>query len=176
MAMESNGESSPEARDAVGDDEDVSRALALSAPPVAPRASVREKLMARVAAEPRAASPEGFFPVKPGVTGVRTATAAWSPTPIPGIEFKLLARDPERGTRTQLIRFAAGARYPRHTHGGTEEIFLIEGTVCVNGIVLQPGDYCRSEEGTEESGTYSATGGLALVVSSDRDEVAWPSP
>jgi anti-sigma factor ChrR (cupin superfamily) len=149
-------------------DERAREALALSVPPIEPRASAREALLAKVRAEPR---PDGFFRIRPGVTGVHTATAAWIASPVPGIEYKLIARDPDRGTRTQLVRFVAGARYPRHRHAGTEEIFLLEGTVSVNGILLRAGDYCRSEPGTEELGTFSETGGLALIVSSDRDEI-----
>jgi quercetin dioxygenase-like cupin family protein len=153
----------------------VLEALVLSVPPIAPRPHVRRELLARIAAEPREA-PEGFFTVKPGVTGVRTSTAAWIASPIPGIEYKLIARDAGSGMRTQLVRFAAGARYPRHRHAGTEEIFLLEGSVRVNGVELRAGDYCRSEPGTEEIGTYSETGGLALIVSSERDDVEVTAP
>lgn len=157
-------------------DERAWEVLARAVPPIQPRPAVRERLLARAreeAAMPtaEAASPDGFFTVRPGVTGVRTSTSAWISSPIPGIEYKMIARDPERGTRTQLVRFAAGARYPRHRHAGTEEIFLLEGTVLVNGILLRAGDYCRSEPGTEETGTYSETGGLALIISSERDEI-----
>ena len=148
-------------------------ALALSLPPVEPRPSAREALLAKIRADRR---PDGYFAVKPGVTGVRTSTAAWIASPIPGIEYKLIARDPERGTRTQLVRFAAGARYPRHRHVGTEEIFLLEGTVEVNGVLLRAGDYCRSEPDTEEIGTFSETGGLALIVSSEHDEIDTGAP
>ena len=153
----------------------VLEALVLSVPPISPRPHVRRELMAKIAAEPRSV-PQGFFTVKDGVTGVRTSNAAWIASPIPGIEYKLIARDAERGMRTQLVRFAAGARYPRHRHAGTEEIFLLEGSVSVNGVELRAGDYCRSEPGTEEIGTYSETGGLALIVSSERDDVEAPSP
>ena len=153
-------------------DDALFQALALSVPSVDPRPHVRRELLARIAGEPRTAlPPAGFFTVKPGVTGVRTSTTAWIPSPIPGIDYKLIARDAESGVRTQLVRFAPGARYPRHRHAGIEEIFLLEGSVSVNGVVLRAGDYCRSEPGTEEVGTYSETGGLALIVSSERDEV-----
>lgn len=151
-------------------DASVWEALALSIPAVEPRPGVRAELMAKIAAEPRRL-PEGAFTVKPGVTAVRSSAASWIASPIPGIEYKLLARDPEHGTRTQLVRFAPGARYPRHRHVGTEEIFLLEGSVSVNGVLLVAGDYCRSEPGTEESGTWSETGGLALIVSSEHDEI-----
>ena len=162
--------------DASPDDAAILEALVLSVPPVSPRPEVRRELLAKIAAEPRGETPEGFFAVRPGVTGVRTAAAAWIPSPIPGIEYKLISRDADRGMRTQLVRFAAGARYPRHRHAGTEEIFLIEGTVSVNGVLLHAGDYCRSDPGTEEIGTYSETGGLALIISSERDEVGAPGP
>lgn len=162
-------------RDDAAAEDPVLEALVLSVAPIAPRPHVRRELLAKIAAEPRSV-PEGFFTVKAGVTGVRTSTAAWIASPIPGIEYKLIARDAESGMRTQLVRFAAGARYPRHRHAGTEEIFLLEGSVCVNGVELRAGDYCRSEPGTEEFGTYSETGGLALIVSSERDDVEAPSP
>src|SRR5580765_304558 len=155
-------------------DDAVLEALVLSVPPVSPRPHVRLELLAKIAAEPRDSSPPGFFEVKAGVTGVRTSAAEWIASPMPGIEYKLIARDADRGMRTQLVRFAAGARYPRHRHAGTEEIFLLEGSVSVNGVVLRAGDYCRSEAGTEEIGTYSETGGLALIVSSERDFVEAP--
>ena len=154
-------------------DDALLQALALTVPSIEPRPHVRRELLLRIAAEPQT-PPAGFFTVKPGVTGVRTSTEAWIPSPVPGVEYKLIARDAERGVRTQLVRFAPGARYPRHRHAGIEEIFLLEGSVSVNGIVLRAGDYCRSEPGTEEIGTYSETGGLALIVSSERDEVASP--
>jgi anti-sigma factor ChrR (cupin superfamily) len=141
--------------------------IAGTVPAVEPRPSVRERLLAAARAE----RPEGFFAVRLGITGVRTSSAAWLPSPIPGIEYKLVARDADRGMSTRLVRFAAGARYPKHRHAGVEEIFLLEGSVQVNGTLLRAGDYCRSEPGTEESGTWSETGGLALIVSSDRDEI-----
>jgi anti-sigma factor ChrR (cupin superfamily) len=70
------------------------------------------------------------------------------------------------------VRFEPGVRYPKHRHGGTEEIFLLEGKVWVNGTLLQAGDYCRSEAGTEEIGTYSETAAMAIVISSDMDEIS----
>jgi anti-sigma factor ChrR (cupin superfamily) len=162
--------------DASPDDTAILEALVLSVPPVSPRPEVRRELLAKIAAERSRETPEGFFRVRPGVTGVRTSAAAWIASPLPGIEYKLISRDADSGMRTQLVRFAAGARYPRHRHAGTEEIFLIEGSVSVNGVVLHAGDYCRSDPGTEEVGTYSETGGLALIISSERDEVGAPAP
>lgn len=72
---------------------------------------------------------------------------------------------------TRLVRFAPGLRYPTHRHGGTEELFVLSGSVVVNGLVLRAGDYCRSEAGTEERGSYSDEGATAIIISSDADEI-----
>ena len=153
--------------------------LGLSAPAAEPPPRLRAKLLDRLrhvaAGDGRPADPsrpEGAFEVVPGVLAVRTGNARWLPSGLAGIEYKLLARDEARRTTTRLVRFQAGSRYPTHRHGDVEEIFLIEGSIWVNGTLLKPGDYCRSEAGTEESGTYTDEGGVAIVVSSDHDEVS----
>lgn len=144
--------------------------LALSVDPLEPPPGLKLQLLARLAG-PGRTLPAGFFAVRPGVSGVRSATTRWSPTPLPGIEEKFLAHDDARGVTTRLLRFAPGTRYPKHRHAGTEEIFVLEGSLTINGLLLSAGDYCRSETGTEEEDTFSETGGMAIVISSDRDEI-----
>ena len=153
--------------------ERIGAAVGLSVAPVSPPDSARRRLMERIALEPRngRVPSEARFVVKPGIIGTRSSRLDWTATPIAGIEEKVIARDEQRGVTTRLIRFAAGTRYPNHRHGGTEEIFVLEGSISVNGVLLTSGDYCRSEAGTEERGTVSETGGLAIVISSDRDEI-----
>ncbi len=152
--------------------------------PAAPPPDLKSRLMARLAggtdeAKPAKAEsakeedfrPEGTFDVAPGVRAVRTDDAHWIKSPFPGIEFKIVHRDNAKGKTTRLVRFREGARYPKHRHGGAEEIYLIEGSIHVSGALLQAGDYCRSEPGSDEWGTYTETGGTALIVSSDLAEV-----
>jgi len=150
-------------------------AFALSTEPIEPPSDLRRDLLARLAG-PARTRPEGFFTVRPGVSGVHSLEARWAPTPIPGIEHKVLARDESRGYTTRLLRFAPGTRYPAHRHAGAEEIFVLEGSLTINGLLLAAGDFCRSEPGTEEQDTYSETGGMAIVISSDRDEIRPASP
>lgn len=149
-----------------------------------PSPSLKDRLLARVAAEgaradERAARdadfPEASFLVKAGVMAVRSAEARWVASGLPGVAYKVLGRDRERGITTRLLRLAPGVEYPKHAHAGLEEIYILEGRVRINGVVLGPGDYCRSEAGTEESGTFTETGAMALVVSCDRDEIVLPS-
>ncbi len=138
----------------------------------APPSGLKAKLLARIAAEPqpRKALPPGGMEIVPGITAVLAEKAAWIATPFPGLEYKLLRVDPETGTSARLLRFGPGATYPPHRHGGPEDVFVLEGSVFLNGVRLKAGDYCRAEAGTEEPLAYSDEGGLAIIVSSDKDE------
>ena len=146
--------------------EAVAEELASAIPPKAPPASLKEKLLARIRTEDAAE-----FDLRPGVHVVRSSKVPWSDSPLPGLVVKLLHHDPERRVGVRLLRIEPGASYPKHRHGGAEEIFVIEGSVFVAGTRLVAGDYCRSEPGTEEQGTFSDEGGTAIVVSSDLDEI-----
>jgi quercetin dioxygenase-like cupin family protein len=164
--------------------DEVANLLPLATPAAVPPPDLKGRLLARLAEkkEEKAAStdapkeedfrPQGAFDVAPGVRAVRTEEAGWIKSPFPGIEFKVVHRDGRRGFTTRLVKFVPGAKYPRHRHGGSEEIFLIEGSINVSGTLLKAGDYCRSEAGSDEWGTYTDTGGVALIVSSDLDEVS----
>ena len=137
-----------------------------------PPGDLRAQLMARIAAEApaRRSLPPGGVEVIPGITAVLAAGAEWIASPIPGLDYKLLHRDDGQGMSTRLLRFAPGTTYPPHRHGGTEEVFVLEGSLVLNGIRLKAGDYCRAEAGTAEPMAFSDEGGLAIIVSSDRDE------
>ncbi len=150
--------------------------LALSVPEAEPPPSLHSRLMATVSGKARKpVVAEGSLAVKAGVTAVRTTDARWRRSPMPLTEYKLVAYDAERRATTSLVRFAPGMRYPAHRHGGTEEIFVLEGSMSLNGVTLKAGDYCRSVAGTEEVGTFTLEGALALVVTSDFDEMMNPA-
>jgi hypothetical protein len=142
---------------------------------VPPPPSLKARILAGLdGAAPDPGLPPGGRFVSPGIAAVIVADAPWVPSPLPGIEYKLLHRDEERRSTTRLLRFAAGAAYPSHRHGGVEEVFVLEGSVILNGILLKPGDYCRAEAGTPEPTAYSETGGMAIIVSSDFDTFDGP--
>ncbi len=163
--------------------EEAFREIGHLAAPIEPPAGLKARLFARVAADtekretPTAADAnalEGSQVLLPGVVAVRSAEARWTAASIVGVEFKLLGRDAERGITTKLIRLAPGFNYPSHRHGGVEEVFVLEGSVKVNGVLLRAGDYCRSESGTEEHGTSTVEGATAIVISSDDDSFVDP--
>jgi quercetin dioxygenase-like cupin family protein len=145
--------------------------------PATPPPGLKERLLSRLGTEtarpegpPADALPPGGHAVLPGVSAVLVADVEWSPASLPGLDFKLLHRDDARGYTTRLLRFAPGSTYPAHRHGATEEVFIVAGSVVLNGVTLRAGDYCRSEAGTTETAAFSAEGGMAIIVSSDADE------
>jgi hypothetical protein len=155
---------------------DAVESLGFSAP-ATPPPGLKERLLNRLEAEttgpegPQAhALPPGGRAVLPGVSAVLVAGAEWKSASLPGLDFKLLHRDDARGYTTRLLRFAPGSTYPAHRHGATEEVFIVAGSVVLNGVTLCAGDYCRSEAGTTETAAFSAEGGLAIIVSSDSDQ------
>lgn len=159
--------------------EEAAALLAFAVPPATPPPGLKERLLARIASDadstPKEPFPEGSFRVFEGVDGVRTREARWVPHSVPGVEFKVIRHDSERRCTTRLVRFSAGMSIPDHRHVGAEEIFVVEGSLSVNGIVLNAGDYCRSDAATEEHGTHTSDGALAIVVSSDDADVVLAS-
>jgi quercetin dioxygenase-like cupin family protein len=147
---------------------------ATAPPPPSLKARILASLDGAVPRPGRSPLPPGGRVVAPGIEAVIAADAPWLASPLPGIEYKLLHRDDGRRATTRLLRFSAGSTYPAHCHGGVEEVFVLEGSVTLNGVLLRAGDYCRAEAGTHEPVAYSDTGGLAVIVSSDFDTFEAP--
>jgi mannose-6-phosphate isomerase-like protein (cupin superfamily) len=150
-------------------------ALALAAE-AAPPPGLKERLLSRIAAEESPGLPDSILKIVPGITAVLVDRMPWTASGLLGLEFKVLHRDDQRGYTTRLLRFEPGAKYPAHRHGGTEEVFVVSGSVVLNGVKLSAGDYCRAEGGTEEPMAWSDEGGMAIIVSSDRDAFTEPPP
>ena len=72
----------------------------------------------------------------------RAADAVWTPSPLPGVERRMLDRVGDEVARaTSLVRYAPGSRFDRHVHGGGEEILVLEGVF-------------SDETGDHPAGTY----------------------
>ena len=76
----------------------------------------------------------------------------------PGLSYKLLATDTEKGRVSLLVRLAPGSPDPPHRHGGVEELYLLHGELMIEDRKLYPGDYNRAEPGTadQQSGARPA--------------------
>lgn len=142
---------------------DVVQELAFSGPAIAPPASLKERLMARIAQEPQEpADATGF-------TFVRSKGLAWQEL-APGSSMKMLFHDAAAARTTMLLRLAPGGALIGHRHPQVEELYVLEGSCLCAGEFLQVGDYHRAEAGTVHPVTSSEEGCLALIMTSSKNE------
>jgi len=129
-----------------------------------PTTSLQTRLALRIAEETRKE------PVPPPA---RRGEQTWSEPEweevAPGIECKLLATDAERHRVSMLVRLAAGASYPGHTHEGVEELHLLDGELWIDERKLFPGDYYYGAPGASDDRVWSETGCTCLLVTSTKD-------
>lgn len=59
---------------------------------------------------------------------VHAAQLAWTPSPMAGVERRMLDRIGDEVARaTSIVRYAPHSRFSPHTHGGGEEFLVLEG-------------------------------------------------
>lgn len=93
------------------------------------------------------------------------ADRAFAATPYAGIE-RALFRNNDEGGRASMVRLVAGARSPRHTHHGSEEVVVMSGRVRIGSAELQTGDYLYTDPGEEHD--VLALSDAVIFVSSRR--------
>ena len=143
----------------------VVRDLALSAPPVQPPPSLKERLLARIGGHT-----DVRFDAAGGLMFVKASEGVWQEI-APGISAKVLSLDQKSRRTTALLRVAPGARYAPHRHTEAEEFYVLEGGCSFEGRELGPGDYHRAEAGSVHMDTSSDDGCLLLVMSSPQNEM-----
>jgi hypothetical protein len=73
---------------------------------------------------------------------VHAAALPWVPSPMPGVERKMLDRIGDEVARaTSVVRYAPGSSFSPHVHGGGEEFLVLEGVF-------------QDEHGDFPAGTY----------------------
>ena len=97
-------------------------------------------------------------------TVIANSPDGWAETETPGFRTKLLSSGPQPGNVTMLLAFDPGVRIPDHHHAGSEEIYMLTGTLCTGGVTLGPGDYYRAELGSQHEDVYSVDGCTALLI------------
>ena len=80
-----------------------------------------------------------------------------------GVKLKMLHVDPVTGERTGLMRMEAGSVYPAHDHPESEECFVLEGVVNIEGRDYRAGDFVIAYAGSRHGVIRSASGGLLLL-------------
>lgn len=131
--------------------------MAESLDPVTPPPAVRAAVLAAIR--------------NPGRT-VRATEGKWYAQPVAGIEVKPLSVDRRRGIVTLLMKFAPGAVYPSHEHGGAEECFVVSGSCRIADVHLNAGDFHHADAGSHHAPVISDNGCTLLLVIDEHDYVA----
>ena len=94
---------------------------------------------------------------------IDTGALAWSPSPMAGVERRLLDRQGGEVARaTSIVRYAPGSSFERHRHGGGEEILVLEGTFSDELGDYPAGSYLRNPVGSAHA-PFSEQGCTLLV-------------
>ena len=77
------------------------------------------------------------------------ADAEWLPSPLPGVERRMLDRvGAEVARATSIVRYLPGARFASHVHGGGEEILVLKGVFSDERGDYPAGTYIRNPPGS----------------------------
>jgi anti-sigma factor ChrR (cupin superfamily) len=125
-----------------------------------PTTSLQKRLALRIAED------TGKQPVLPPAR--RWSEPEWEEV-APGLECKLLAMDEEKHRVSMLVRLAPGASYPAHTHGGVEELHLLDGELWIDERKLCPGDYNYGPPGANDERVWTETGCTCVLLTSIKD-------
>lgn len=80
---------------------------------------------------------------------VRTGEIEWQPSPMAGVERRMLDRiGGEVARATSLVRYAAGSAFSEHTHSGGEEFIVLDGVFQDEHGDYPAGSYVRNPVGT----------------------------
>src|SRR6266849_8235918 len=76
---------------------------------------------------------------------VHTDRIAWTPSPIPGVERRMLDRiGGEVARATSIVRYAPNSKFPPHVHGGGEEFIVLDGVFQDEHGDFPAGSYIRN--------------------------------
>lgn len=94
---------------------------------------------------------------------VDTRRERWVASPAAGVERIPLDRvGGEVARATSLVRYAPGARFATHEHGGGEEILVLDGTFADEHGIYPAGTYLRNPPGTRHA-PYTDDGCVLFV-------------
>lgn len=94
---------------------------------------------------------------------VHAAKLDWVPSPAAGVDRRMLFRiGGEVARATSIVRYAPHSMFPRHTHGGGEEILVIDGVFQDEHGDYPAGSYFRNPSGT--SHVPASEGGCTIFV------------
>jgi hypothetical protein len=94
---------------------------------------------------------------------VHAARLGWVPSPIAGVDRRMLDRIGEEVARaTSIVRYAPASHFSAHTHGGGEEFLILEGTFQDEAGDYPAGSYVRNPP--TSSHTPGSASGCTIFV------------
>lgn len=95
---------------------------------------------------------------------INTAEINWVPSPVPGVERKMLDRIGDEVARaTSLVRYAPGSGFSAHTHDGGEEFFVLHGVFNDHNGSYPAGSYVRNPVGSTHTPWAGPDGAIIFV-------------
>ncbi|TAE22016.1 MAG: cupin domain-containing protein [Candidatus Kapaibacterium sp.] len=165
--------------------------LPAAVPLVQPPASLKERIMSKIAEQENQSSPkhhshahlshahEEFIPEYDAkgadFYSVLGSHGAWMAHPVKGIRVKPLATDKERGYATLLMQLDAGTLFPSHNHAGAEQCYVLSGSVNVMGKIMNAGDFFSTQASADHGDILApeAATVLLVVAMEDYKKSAW---
>ena len=93
----------------------------------------------------------------------RAPDATWTPSPLPGVDRRMLDRVGDEVARaTSIVRYAPGSHFDRHVHDAGEEILVLEGVFSDESGNFGAGTYLRTPPGSAHA-PFSREGCLLFV-------------
>ncbi|MGL5061927.1 MAG: cupin domain-containing protein [Microcoleus sp.] len=168
---------SPELQQELAAFETAIAAIAYTAPPVPVAPDLKNRLFQRIGELPP--NPAESVDLQPIVSDpiednsppfiVRSNDVKWRDFGVPGISIGRLYIDKQKREITCMMRLEAGVTFPLHRHAASEEIFVLEGDLTVEGEICHQGDYIRSIPGSTHA-PITQDGCLLLIKSSTDNE------
>ncbi|KUJ83475.1 cupin [Microbulbifer flavimaris] len=95
---------------------------------------------------------------------IRPGEYQWRPSPVAGVERMMLDRIGDEVARaTSIVRYAPNSTFPEHTHGGGEEILVLEGAFGDEYGSYPAGTYIRNPIGSSHSPSVGPEGCTIFV-------------
>jgi anti-sigma factor ChrR (cupin superfamily) len=94
---------------------------------------------------------------------IHAARIPWKPSPVPGVERRMLDRlGNEVARATTVVRFAPGSHFPAHVHKGGEEFLVLDGVFQDESGDFPAGSYIRNPP--ESQHTPASEPGCTIFV------------
>lgn len=100
---------------------------------------------------------------------------SWTPSFLPGLRvFDIDAGESPTRFKARLLKFAPGARFPKHEHLGPENVLVLEGAYTDGEVEVHAGDEQATEAGREHE--LRILGASPCVAAVSEHGIAFRSP